>query len=458
LLEKKNSETLSIWFGTQNKKHLAEQIIIMKTPTTILALLAQLAIASKFGTEIQADGQQLYTPRRLMPEEEFLDANVTVANATFDTFDGPQLIVGGTEATRGAFPYFVDIGGASATGLVCGGSLIAPRVVLTAAHCNTVNNVFTTVPQFVGKQVRVGAFDQSGTADGSRLVTVVDQKLHPNFDTRAGFQNDFSLLLLAESVDIENLVPKLRLSNENSDISPGTPQVIMGLGDTSENGSLASTLRQAIVPAISDTECLIDYVPSVLLTPFPGITSCAGFEAGGIDSCQGDSGGPAVTPSSDGTIHYQTGVVSYGEGCARAGFPGIYARIPGNDQGFGFITSTVCDEWEELASFCGGNECESDCDCNVGFECKCLDESSSDDRLRFLAEMQDVKVDDEPVYKSLVSSSRHGSARKLKSDKSEKSSSSPTGKSGKSCKSVKGCTAGGPYCLSDMFPDVPRGV
>lgn len=209
-----------------------------------------------------------------------------------------------------------------------------------------------------------------------------------------------------------------------------------------------------------------------------------------IYSFQGDSGGPIVF--ADGNIHYQTGVVSYGDGCAVANKPGIYARIPGNDLGFGFIYSTVCEDWEELASFCGGNECDSDCDCNVGFECACEGYSSSSDDRRFLTEFKEqlfgrkamdareneMKVSDndkvdEPVYASLFASSSkppprdaHDPHRRLKSEKSGSGSgssdaSSPSSKSDKACGSVKGCKSSkgdGPYCLSDLFPDVPRDV
>ncbi|KAL3919095.1 MAG: hypothetical protein SGARI_007289, partial [Bacillariaceae sp.] len=211
-------------------------------------------------------------------------------------------------------------------------------------------------PTFVGKQVRIGAVDQSGTNDGSRLVTVVEQRSHPNFVSNRGFQNDFLLLRLAEAVDIEDQSPKLRLSNYTADINAGKTQTVIGLGRLTDGGSLATVLQEVDVQAINLTQCLIDYVPSTIVTPFPDVTFCAGVTGGGSDSCQGDSGGPIFVK--DGDIHYQTGVVSYGEGCARADRPGVYARISGSDEGFGFIFSTVCEDWDEFASFCGGNECD----------------------------------------------------------------------------------------------------
>jgi hypothetical protein len=179
----------------------------------------------------------------------------------------------------------------------------------------------------------------------------------------------------------------------------------------------------------------------------------------------------------------------------------VYAQIPDNNLGFGFIYSTVCDDWEEVASFCGGNECSSDCDCNVGFECECDGGSisSSDDDRRFLVEFQkqvmghqsqlvkeemESKVSsnsppdtaDEAVYASLIASTssppldsiKH--RRRVKSDKHVKSddeddevyiSSFSIDRSDKGCKSVKSCKSSkgdGPYCLSELFPDVPRVV
>jgi hypothetical protein len=202
--------------------------------------------------------------------------------------DGPSLIVGGQQAARGAYPYFVDIFGADPTGGICGGSLIAPRVVLSAQHCNKdANDEITFAPTFVGKQVRVGAFDASGTADGSRLVTVVEQRSHPQFRRPAGggSQNDFLLLRLAEEVNIENVSPKLRLSNLDSDISPGTPLTAIGLGRLMAEGPAATTLQEVIVRAVSDLDCLEDWA-STLLSPYPPLTVCVLGESVGQGLCQ----------------------------------------------------------------------------------------------------------------------------------------------------------------------------
>jgi hypothetical protein len=104
------------------------------------------------------------------------------------------------------------------------------------------------------------------------------------------------------------------------------------------------------VNAYSDDRCAQDYGTD----PSDGVTLGSMFCAGspGKDSCWGDSGGPLVRIV--GNRHIQTGVVSWGNDCAHPEFPGVYARIPGNTQGFSWIKSTVCDSGSSSAGFCNG--------------------------------------------------------------------------------------------------------
>jgi len=83
-----------------------------------------------------------------------------------------------------------------------------------------------------------------------------------------------------------------------------------------EGGGTTVILREVTVPIISNTQCS---------TYYDGITArmlCAYVEGGGKDSCQGDSGGPAVV---DGPL--LVGIVSWGIGCARPNYPGVYTRV-----------------------------------------------------------------------------------------------------------------------------------
>ena len=98
-------------------------------------------------------------------------------------------------------------------------------------------------------------------------------------------------------------------------VPEGATFVVSGWGTTSEGGSLPSTLRQVEVPYVNDDDCSDSYGSSSI---FGDVMICAG--EGGKDSCQGDSGGPMTY---DGT---HIGIVSWGYGCARNGYPGVYSQ------------------------------------------------------------------------------------------------------------------------------------
>lgn len=103
---------------------------------------------------------------------------------------------------------------------------------------------------------------------------------------------------------------------------------------------------------------LIQFVNVAIQFPIIIITIITGVDGGGKDSCQGDSGGPIIIRKGD--QHIQVGIVSWGEGCAREDFAGVYSRISHvND----WMESVVCGCWEvSSATFCGdfvpdGEEC-----------------------------------------------------------------------------------------------------
>jgi secreted trypsin-like serine protease len=103
--------------------------------------------------------------------------------------------------------------------------------------------------------------------------------------------------------------------------APATLETIVGFGTTSEGGDTADTLQEAQVPITTDAYCSGAY------DDFDATSMvCAGFPEGGVDTCQGDSGGPMFGRDAAGVLKV-VGATSFGEGCARPGKPGVYARV-----------------------------------------------------------------------------------------------------------------------------------
>ncbi|MGY0233176.1 S1 family peptidase [Longispora urticae] len=216
--------------------------------------------------------------------------------------DDPE-IVGGTAARAGEFPWTVHLS------VGCGGALYSPTVVLTAAHC-------------VGR---------SG-ADSSIEVTTGLDRYHPTQRVRSthvrradGFAdvtrgNDWALVRLARPLN----APTLPIATDAGTDS-GTFTVV-GWGSTREGGSGTATLRKVQVPFVSDAVCGDAYRKAGYGFVAADMICAGRMDTGGVDSCQGDSGGPLVRRDAAGQWR-QVGIVSWGEGCARAGFPGVYTQV-----------------------------------------------------------------------------------------------------------------------------------
>ncbi|KAG8231375.1 hypothetical protein J437_LFUL008923 [Ladona fulva] len=103
----------------------------------------------------------------------------------------------------------------------------------------------------------------------------------------------------------------------------GMTGIVTGWGKTSEGAPTSNFLQEVQVPIYSNAQCKSDsYYGSTRITDN---MMCAGYKSGSKDSCQGDSGGPMQV---DNNGSYEiVGVVSWGEGCARPGYPGVYTRV-----------------------------------------------------------------------------------------------------------------------------------
>lgn len=252
-------------------------------------------------------------------------------------------IVGGEPSEPGEYPYYVYMGYPG-----CGGALIGPDLVLTAAHCD----------DFTGNQVVVGAMKKESVKFGAEARICQKWVGHPDYNPSTTDQ-DFALCKLDRPVYMDSVSDvTLEVNFDNEEPEPGDDLMVMGLGTLSSGGNEPNKVHNVSVPAISNEDCNDGSSYSGEITEN---MICAGFFEGGKDSCQGDSGGPLVKRQiKDGKrVDLHVGVVSWGYGCAWERFPGVYARTSKAET---WIKSVACDEFDSIAPFCDNEpvECAGD--------------------------------------------------------------------------------------------------
>lgn len=220
-------------------------------------------------------------------------------------------VVGGVDSPAGTRPWVVAL--TDDTGrLFCGGALVAPDRVVTAAHCLTERTAIGSrerVPDAV--RVVAGRSDLR-TKDGVE-VRVVRIWRHPDYRDVVG-GDDVAVLTLAGSLPQPTVA--MVDAGDTASYAPGVEATVLGWGRTAEYAPPSPTLREVRVPVQDDRDCA-----RAVPTYRQAAMVCAGYPQGGKDACEGDSGGPMIVR---GTL---VGVVSYGRGCARGGEPGIYTRL-----------------------------------------------------------------------------------------------------------------------------------
>jgi trypsin len=216
-------------------------------------------------------------------------------------------IVGGIEATPNEYPFVVRLSRSStvnSSSWFCGGSVIAPGWVVTAAHCLS-GRTSSRVYAIAGDHTISDVSGREQASQGQRIF------LHPDYNSRT-YDSDIALLKLRTPLSFNTYVSSISVAALPAD---NTPLTVVGWGATREGGAVSQKLLKVAVPLQNSTACERSYPGDITVNMF-----CAGETVGGKDSCQGDSGGAIFTAGA------LVGVVSWGDGCARPNKYGVYTK------------------------------------------------------------------------------------------------------------------------------------
>ncbi|KAM9190129.1 coagulation factor X isoform 4-T4 [Dugong dugon] len=235
-------------------------------------------------------------------------------NQTYPEEDDNNLvrIVGGRDCKEGECPWQALLVNEENEGF-CGGTILNEYYILTAAHCLHQAKRFT---------VRVGERNTE-KEEGNEMAHEVEIIIKHNRFVKETYDFDIAVIKLKTPITFRmNVAPACLPQKDWAESTLMTQKtgIVSGFGRTHEKGRLSTILKMLEVPYVDRNTCKLSSSFTITQNMF-----CAGYDSNPEDACQGDSGGPHVTRFRD--TYFVTGIISWGEGCARKGKYGIYTKV-----------------------------------------------------------------------------------------------------------------------------------
>ncbi|XP_013097364.1 chymotrypsin-2 [Stomoxys calcitrans] len=221
-------------------------------------------------------------------------------------------VVNGTATDITTYPFMVSLRGPTGSHS-CGSSIIAPRWILTAAHC---------VSGRTASQLSIQYATTTISANGANVIAVKRIIMHEGYNPSKSYANDIALLELQGQLiyNYKTIAPVTLPESyfETDQVSAGSPGVLAGWGLNATGGVVQSHLQSVDLKIYSDAECQVRHNYATTADHI-----CGGVDEGGKGQCSGDSGGPLLYKGA-----VQVGIVSWSiKPCTVAPYPGVYTKV-----------------------------------------------------------------------------------------------------------------------------------